>query len=338
MSNKALSSEYLVILIEFLAERYFIDQATFEKLLSFDLEPYLIERSLVEFDHYAEAFAQSFLLTQDYKFHLHYAEILTTDRHGLLGYYAQSQRCFEDAIIAHVKYLKTRFNYVRYQLVKGEVTSIVLIDVSLESPLLRQITVECVLKSMQQNTKQWLGYHSESISVLLEYPGNNFISDKEPYEVSFSYDQPINGILIPNSVLAMPLKKYDPTLSRLCEQELKKDVSMFHEREGYADIVKSFIHENVTRPCSLHSVASEFCISDRSLNRLLNGEGTNFRQLLNECKMERALVELTSRSVSRVSELLGFQNQFSFSRAFKKWTGRSPSEYRSAQQERFAQI
>lgn len=327
MSSNALSSEYLVYLLEIVEEKYAIDHSALQKSLSFELEPYLNARPFIHFDHFAEVFGQAYMLSQDFKLHLHYAEYLTADKHGFLGYHAQSQRFVEDAIIAHVKYLKTRFSYIQYQLVKGEETSTLLIDVSLENPLFRQITLECVLKCIETIAKQWLGEHSERIRVLLEYEGSNFNLQNRPYDVSFSYGEPVNGMLIPNSVLEMPLKKFDPTLSRLCEEELKKGVSMLHDREGFADRVKTVIQENLATPCSLRSVASELCISDRTLKRRLNAEGTNFRQLLNECRMERALAELPSHSVSRVSELLGFQSQFSFSRAFKNWTGRSPSEY-----------
>lgn len=327
MANQALSSEYLVYLLEFLEDKYSVDPANLQKSLSFNLEPYLTTRPFVSFEYYAEVFAQSYAHTHDPKFHLHYAQYLTADKHGFLGYHAQSQRCIEDAIIAHVKYLKTRFNYIQYQLVKGGETSTLLIDVALKNPFFRQITVETVMKCIETIARQWLGEHTEKIRVLLEYDGNNFIEEKEAYKVTYSYGEPVTGMLIPNKVLAMPLQKFDPTLSRLCEQELKKKVLNLHEREGFADRVKRVIQENLSTPCSLSSVANELCISERTLKRRLSAEGTNFRQLLNECRMERALAELPSHSVSRVSELLGFQSQFSFSRAFKNWTGRSPSEY-----------
>jgi AraC-like DNA-binding protein len=71
-------------------------------------------------------------------------------------------------------------------------------------------------------------------------------------------------------------------------------------------------------------------MSLRTLQRRLQDEGTRFRVLLDQTRAELAENRLGDPMVglSEVSYLCGFSEQASFSRAFKRWTGESPSTYR----------
>jgi AraC-like DNA-binding protein len=78
-------------------------------------------------------------------------------------------------------------------------------------------------------------------------------------------------------------------------------------------------------------VARRLGMSTRSLARRLAEEGTTFSAILHEALATLARDYLRDRrlSVSEVAFLLGFAGVAGFSRAFKQWTGRSPSEYQS---------
>lgn len=72
--------------------------------------------------------------------------------------------------------------------------------------------------------------------------------------------------------------------------------------------------------------------SVRTLQRQLADEGESFRGLLEAVLCERAklLLEEQSRSVAEVAAALGYREPRSFHRAFKRWNGRTPSEYRAS--------
>lgn len=83
--------------------------------------------------------------------------------------------------------------------------------------------------------------------------------------------------------------------------------------------------------CRKRTVAAQLNMSDRTLQNRLMARGTSYSTLLSETRRELAEQYMNQRlhSVSEVAFLLGFSEISSFSRAFRAWTGESPSRYRA---------
>jgi AraC-like DNA-binding protein len=79
-------------------------------------------------------------------------------------------------------------------------------------------------------------------------------------------------------------------------------------------------------------VASELHLSERSLQRRLKEHKTTFRYLLDGVRemVAKQYIENPVNRMSDIAFLIGFSEQSAFSRAFKKWTGKSPVEYRNS--------
>jgi AraC-like DNA-binding protein len=78
------------------------------------------------------------------------------------------------------------------------------------------------------------------------------------------------------------------------------------------------------------AVAHALNVSLRTLHRRLLEEGTSLQKVKDEVRRDLATERLvrTSRSIKQIAREVGFQNEKSFMRAFKHWTGESPVEYR----------
>jgi AraC-like DNA-binding protein len=81
---------------------------------------------------------------------------------------------------------------------------------------------------------------------------------------------------------------------------------------------------------SAERIAQALHLSLRSLQRHLADEGCRFDALLNECRENLALLHLRDPqcSLAEISHLLGFADTSSFNRAFKRWTGMTPGQFR----------
>jgi AraC-like DNA-binding protein len=85
------------------------------------------------------------------------------------------------------------------------------------------------------------------------------------------------------------------------------------------------------REPSQEEVAEVLNVSARTLQRKLGDGGTTFKEILDETRHAMALAYLGSpqHSVNEITYMLGFSCSSSFTRAFRRWTGLSPSDWRA---------
>ncbi len=98
-----------------------------------------------------------------------------------------------------------------------------------------------------------------------------------------------------------------------------------------SQIVRRYLKsENNLTSAILASIASSMNISSRTLNRRLQAENYKFSQLLQEERLSRAceLLKTSAMTTAEIAEQLGYSDASNFRRAFKKWVGFSPSEFR----------
>lgn len=83
--------------------------------------------------------------------------------------------------------------------------------------------------------------------------------------------------------------------------------------------------------CALESIAQTLGLSERTLQRRLTEAGTSYRELVDVVRADLALryVQRTDLGIAFVANLLGYDNQPAFSRAFRRWHGVSPREARA---------
>jgi len=83
---------------------------------------------------------------------------------------------------------------------------------------------------------------------------------------------------------------------------------------------------------TMAAVARTLGMSARSLHRSLEAEGTKFLAIVDDVRREFAQRYLARKSLNlgEVSYLVGFSDNSAFFKAFKRWTGKKPGEYRAA--------
>ncbi|MBE2260743.1 MAG: helix-turn-helix domain-containing protein, partial [Rhodobacteraceae bacterium] len=89
---------------------------------------------------------------------------------------------------------------------------------------------------------------------------------------------------------------------------------------------------------SAHHVAGRLGLSPRTLRRRLSGQQTSFAALVDETRFEVTcyLLEHSTASLTQIADLLGYAHSSALSRAFRRWAGLSPREWR-AQRSGFGQ-
>ena len=95
--------------------------------------------------------------------------------------------------------------------------------------------------------------------------------------------------------------------------------------------VKSFILSRIEKETITQELAAQHLnLSVSTLKKQLSAEGTGFQKLFTEVRMEKAqsLLQDDSLPISTIAERLGFAYISNFTRAFKRWHGCTPQEYK----------
>ncbi|MGD8631548.1 MAG: AraC family transcriptional regulator [Gammaproteobacteria bacterium] len=151
---------------------------------------------------------------------------------------------------------------------------------------------------------------------------------------NIQYDAPENRLSFDRALVEAPLSMANPELARLNDQ-MVIDYLARHDGESLTMQVRAKIIELMPdgRP-GQEVIADALHMSLRSLQRKLQNEGTSFTTLLHETQQQLAIqyVRESHRSIGEITYLLGYSEPGSFTRAFRRWTGKSPLQFRGHRQ------
>jgi AraC-like DNA-binding protein len=143
--------------------------------------------------------------------------------------------------------------------------------------------------------------------------------------------QPDDAIVFRRSDLALPLVSANPAVAALFEDAAERDLDARRALDDTVAAVRAALRQVLHGdPPSVRQVAGLLCLSERTLQRRLSNAGTPFSRLLDQVRLEMARRHLAadSASLTEIAYLLGFADPNSFFRSFKRWTGRTPADWR----------
>lgn len=140
-----------------------------------------------------------------------------------------------------------------------------------------------------------------------------------------------NRLTLNRSDLDRPFVSYNEELLEILTPALDQSLDEQQRGRSIARIVKWIMKRTLTggRP-DIHAVAKELGMSERTLQRRLAEENTNFKLLLTQARHEQAREYLADPSldIKEVAFLIGYEDQNSFYRAFRLWEGVTPANWR----------
>ena len=133
----------------------------------------------------------------------------------------------------------------------------------------------------------------------------------------------------------LPLVHADPYLNDLllkyCEAALAEEEAI--QASCVRELRTRSRHCSLMEECSWKTLLAALGMSERTLARKLADEGLNFTEILQQLRRDLAVRYLDDRKlhVSKIAWLLGFHEVSAFTHAFKRWTGKTPKQMRTAE-------
>jgi AraC-like DNA-binding protein len=252
--------------------------------------------------------------------------------HGDLGIATLASETLGEAVAVYCKYSQTRIPFLRMELrVEGD-NAIVSTQELLDLGALRQFNSECCMSSSFAVLHSLgLPISPAECEVRLHYeePANvEYYQRYLPAKITFNAGHQEH--VFPKHFLSYPMPMRSTTTHRLAVGRLDERTGREYQSTG--DAVRSLIDEHLAKGITLAEAAEKLNCSSRTLIRKLAAEGFSFKSLLLNARRNQACYFLTQTQIpaDEISSLLGYSEPANFTRAFKRWFGVTPSEYRRA--------
>ncbi len=146
------------------------------------------------------------------------------------------------------------------------------------------------------------------------------------------FDAPRARLQFEARFLSLPLARDEAALKLMLQRALPIQVRPYRRERRLVQRVRQLLAADGECLQTADTLARQLHMSQRSLHRQLKEEGASLQALKDEVRRERAIGLLlrTSRPIKRIAQACGFLNDKSFIRAFRLWTGLSPSEFRKS--------
>lgn len=141
-----------------------------------------------------------------------------------------------------------------------------------------------------------------------------------------------NAVTYRTSALDARIISADPTLLASFESDADQRLRVLQSHGSVSGRVLGVLWSRLKGEVPpLATIASELAMSERSVQRSLREEATSYRQLVDDVRREMAVRHLSrpGTSAADVAFLLGFSEPSAFTRAFRRWTGTPPTQFRS---------
>ncbi|VXC28823.1 AraC family transcriptional regulator [Pseudomonas sp. 8Z] len=205
-----------------------------------------------------------------------------------------------------------------------------------------RFVVDSVLAGWQSNLSQVIAHSISLEKVEIEFPAPEY---GECYANAFGcpveFATGTNRLRLSNETLALRNPEHCPGtwrhLLELCERELEQLTRTRSLRERVIQLLGPLLHGHEP---DLQEVARRLQLPSWTLRRKLAEEGTQFRTILNDTRRDLATAYIrdTELAFGEIAYLLGFASAEAFQRAFKRWLGQTPGDYRRAQRRGSSEI
>lgn len=150
------------------------------------------------------------------------------------------------------------------------------------------------------------------------------------FQCGIEFEAAYNGFIMSREALEKRLPTGHQQLAVIHDQVLMDYLSRLDKDDICMQVQKKLVDNLSSGEMSEEQMAKSLYMSQRTLQRKLNQQGTSYKKLLEQTRRELAVsyVRDKKRSLSEITFLLGFSEQSNFTRAFRRWQGVSPSEYR----------
>jgi AraC-like DNA-binding protein len=280
---------------------------------------------------YEATFLTAQHLSSDAAIGLHAGEHVHAHAVNLLGYLMLSSATLLDGLhrVARYQSLITNSPWLEIEESSNEVR--VRVDSKSLDPAVREIHAEYLL-AMILAVMRWVS-EAEIRPLESHYahaPRTGVAEYERVMNAGVRFHCDANQMIFGHETLTLPSMHHDRAMEHLHENLAKWLLEQRRDRSVRAEVQRMLVQHLEDGVVEIENVARHLGMSVRSLQRRLREEGTSFRKVLDRLRRElaREHLEHLDTPLAEVAYLTGFSEVSAFTRATRRWFGRTPSRIR----------
>lgn len=256
---------------------------------------------------------------------------LNVSTHGILGYAVLASANLGKALQFALRYYRVLGLAFDLELVEqGACTELRAVE-TLPMGMQSCFAAEGLLSSMHTIVRFLLGDDMRGLAVGFAHaPPPHAARYPEVFGVPVQFEQAYHWMRLPSHYLQRPMALANPATVQMCERQCEALLASLDVQDELLTRVRRLLLAHPGDFPDLDGAAQALHTSARSLRRHLAQLGTSYQQVLDDVRRRLALQYLSSTHLPlfEIAHLLGYSDPSNFRRAFRKWTGKLPSEYR----------
>lgn len=264
---------------------------------------------------------------------LHLGQALPTYKGQVLEYLFLSSPNFGEGLRRALNYQRLLSDAANNEFfIDGDEACMVLDAASDEVRRLRHFT-ECFVQGLMTFFRSITDGRFECSRIEFEHERNErqaHVAEVLGCDVVFGAEE--NRMYFPARFLSHPSPHAEPELLALHERLASEQVARLEKKDIVGQVERIIAELLDSGEVTLDSVAERLDIKPRTLRTRLTEAETSFNQVLADFRyrLARQLLATTDESIDEIVYLTGFSEPSTFYRAFKRWSGMTPIEYRKA--------
>lgn len=291
--------------------------------------------SRIPFAQIVALYEHAATLSGDEAFGLHVGEHADPTAFDVLGYSVINSPTFGDALDRVVRYnsIWTNGSCFSVETVKSQTRVVYLyLDDSIQK---RRQDAEMTFAALAVLGRRVTNVDWSPKEIRFQHARPNETAEHERiFQCPIFFEAITNEVVFDSIYLNLPIVKADPSLCALLDRHANELLARYPREDSLVERIRTLLKDELNGgDASLEVVAERLGMSARTLQRKLHASGTSHQELLDEMRRDLAVRYLREpgMAVCEVAYLLGFSESSAFHRAFKRWTGTTPSEFRRSQ-------
>ncbi len=250
---------------------------------------------------------------------------------GLVGYAMMTAPTMGEATRLGMSQQKFTGSMLEFDFKQTKQSAFVTASNRFHQPDIQQFLVEEAFASFLQIARGLVGNSFVPQRVDLSYAAPGYADEySRVFQCPVFFGQKTNAFVSDIAWIAKPLLTYDPLSHRQALEFVEMSFSRERENVDLFESVERVVRQNLKSLPTFAEIAQKLCLSERTLRRRLADKGVSYQSLLDVVRKNRTLemLENPKLSIEQIALEVGFSDSHNFRRAFKRWTGSTPSEMR----------